>query len=398
MARLSSPASATAPPATQRHNRPPLCWACHAPRRSLMRSSRRACRAMQSASTWKLPVAAPRSACYNDPILNPERPVMSSESSGEFHRIRRLPPYVFAEVNTAKAKARGAGEDIIDLGMGNPDSPTPPHIVAKLIETVQDPRSHRYSVSKGIPGLRRALAGYYDRRFGVKLDPETEVVVTLGSKEGFANLAQALTAPGDVIICPNPAYPIHAYGFIMAEGVIRHVPALTPEAYLSGISRAVTNSSPPPSVLIVSYPSNPTAQWVDLDFYKEAVKLAKKHDMLILSDVAYSEIYFDDNPPPSILQVDGARDIAVEVNSLSKTYAMAGWRVGMVVGNARMCAALARVKSYLDYGAFTPIQVAATAALNGPQDCVATIRQTYKSRRDVLVQAMGRAGWDIPAP
>jgi alanine-synthesizing transaminase len=318
--------------------------------------------------------------------------------NNDFHRIRRLPPYVFEEVNRLKAKLRADGVDIIDFGMGNPDMPTPRHIVDKLIETVKKPKTHGYSASKGIVGLRRAMAGYYDRRFGVKLDPDTEVVVTLGSKEGFANLAQALTAPGDVIICPNPAYPIHAYGFIMAGGVIRHVPALTPEAYLSGISRAVKHSAPPPSVLILSYPSNPTAQWVDLDFYKDAVALAKKHDMLVLSDIAYSEIYFDDNPPPSLLQVEGAKDIAVEVNSLSKTYAMAGWRVGMVVGNARMCAALARVKSYLDYGAFTPIQVAATAALNGPQDCVATIRQTYKSRRDVLVQAMGRAGWEIPSP
>jgi alanine-synthesizing transaminase len=316
----------------------------------------------------------------------------------DFHRIRRLPPYVFEEVNRLKAKLRAEGVDIIDFGMGNPDMPTPKHIVDKLIETVKRPKTHGYSASKGIPGLRRAMAGYYDRRFGVSLNPDSEVVVTLGSKEGFANLAQALTAPGDVIICPNPAYPIHAYGFIMAGGVIRHVPALTPEEYLSGISRAVKHSAPPPSVLILSYPSNPTAQWVDLDFYKDAVALAKKHDMLVLSDIAYSEIYFDDNPPPSLLQVDGAKDIAVEVNSLSKTYAMAGWRVGMVVGNARMCAALARVKSYLDYGAFTPIQVAATAALNGPQDCVAAIRETYKSRRDVLVQSMGRAGWDIPAP
>jgi alanine-synthesizing transaminase len=316
----------------------------------------------------------------------------------EFHRIRRLPPYVFEEVNRLKAKLRAEGVDIIDFGMGNPDMPTPKHIVDKLIETVRKPKTHGYSASKGIPGLRRAMAGYYDRRFGVSLNPDTEVVVTLGSKEGFANLAQALTAPGDVIICPNPAYPIHAYGFIMAGGVIRHVPAPTPEAYLSGISRAVKHSAPPPSVLILSYPSNPTAQWVDLDFYKDAVALAKKHDMLVLSDIAYSEIYFEDNPPPSLLQVEGARDIAVEVNSLSKTYAMAGWRVGMVVGNARICAALARVKSYLDYGAFTPIQVAATAALNGPQDCTAEIRQTYKSRRDVLVQAMGRAGWDIPSP
>ncbi len=316
----------------------------------------------------------------------------------DFHRIRRLPPYVFEEVNRLKARLRGDGVDIIDFGMGNPDMPTPRHIVDKLVETAQDPKSGRYSMSKGIVGLRRAMAGYYARRFGVTLNPDTEVVATLGSKEGFANLAQALTAPGDVIICPNPAYPIHAYGFIMAGGVIRHVPALSPEDYLAGISRAVRHSAPPASVLIVSYPSNPTAQWVDLDFYKDVIALAKKHDMLVLSDIAYSEIYFDNNPPPSILQVDGARDIAVEVNSLSKTYAMAGWRVGMVVGNERMCAALARVKSYLDYGAFTPIQVAATAALNGPQDCVDEIRATYKSRRDVLVEAMKRAGWEIPEP
>jgi alanine-synthesizing transaminase len=242
------------------------------------------------------------------------------------------------------------------------------------------------------------MAGYYDRRYGVKLDPDTEVIATLGSKEGFANLAQALTAPGDVVICPNPAYPIHAYGFIMAGGVIRHVPALSPEEYLSGISRAVRHSVPPPSVLIVSYPSNPTAQWVDLDFYKEIISLAKKHNLLVLSDIAYSEIYFENNPPPSILQVEGAKDIAVEINSLSKTYAMAGWRVGMVVGNARMCAALARVKSYLDYGAFTPIQVAAAAALNGPQDCVDEIRAIYKGRRDTLVKSMKAAGWDIPSP
>jgi len=316
----------------------------------------------------------------------------------EFHKIRRLPPYVFEEVNKLKAKLRADGMDIIDFGMGNPDMPTPKHIVDKLIETARDPKAGRYSASKGIPGLRRAMAGYYDKRFGVKLNPDTEVVATLGSKEGFANLAQALTSPGDVIICPNPAYPIHAYGFIIAGGVIRHVPALSPEEYLAGVSRAVKHSAPPPSVLIVSYPSNPTAQWVDLDFYREAVKLAKKHDLLILSDIAYSEIYFDNNPPPSILQVEGAKDIAVEVNSLSKTYAMAGWRVGMVVGNARMCAALARVKSYLDYGAFTPIQVAAAAALTGPQDCVDDIRAIYKGRRDTLVKAMKQAGWDIPAP
>jgi alanine-synthesizing transaminase len=316
----------------------------------------------------------------------------------EFHRINLLPPYVFEEVNKLKAGLRREGVDIIDFGMGNPDMPTPSHIIDKLVETARDPKAGRYSASKGILGLRRAMAGYYQRRFDVTLDPETEVVATLGSKEGFANLAQALTAPGDEIICPNPAYPIHAYGFIMAGGVIRHVPALSPEAYLSGASRAIASSAARPTVLILSYPSNPTAQWVDLDFYKDAVAMARKHELLVLSDIAYSEIYFENNPPPSVLQVEGARDIAVEVNSLSKTYAMAGWRVGMVVGNARLCAALARIKSYLDYGAYTPIQVAAAAALNGPQDCVSEIRGIYKSRRDVLVSSMARAGWDIPSP
>jgi alanine-synthesizing transaminase len=316
----------------------------------------------------------------------------------DFYRIKRLPPYIFEEVNRIKARLRAEGVDIIDFGMGNPDMPTPQPIIDKLIETVQKPRTTRYSASKGIPGLRKAMAHYYDQRFGVKLNPDREVIATLGSKEGFANLAQAITAPGDVVICPNPAYPIHAYGFIMAGGVIRHVPALTPEQYLSGIERAVRNSVPKPIAMIVSYPSNPTAQWVPLDFYKDVVALAKKHDLIVLSDVAYGEIYFDNNPPPSILQVDGAKDVAVEINSLSKTYAMAGWRVGMVVGNEQLCAALARVKSYLDYGNFTPIQVAAASALNGPQDCVDEIRGIYKSRRDTLVSAMGQAGWDIPAP
>jgi len=318
--------------------------------------------------------------------------------NNEFHRIQRLPPYVLEEVTRLKAQYRAKGHDIIDFGMGNPDMPTPQHIVDKLIETARNPRAHRYSASKGIPGLRRAMAAYYDRRFGVKLNPDTEVIATIGSKEGLANLAQAITGPGDVVICPNPAYPIHAYGFIMAGGAIRHVRALTPEQYLSGISQAVAQLAPPPIALIVNFPSNPTAQCVDLDFYKEVIALARRHELIVLSDVAYSEIYFENNPPPSILQVEGAKEIAVEVNSLSKTYAMPGWRVGMVVGNERLCAALARVKSYLDYGAFTPIQVAATAALNGPQDCVAEIRQTYKSRRDVLVESMARAGWEIPKP
>lgn len=316
----------------------------------------------------------------------------------EFHSVRRLPPYVFAEVNRLKAEARAEGADIIDLGMGNPDMPTPPHIVEKLVETVNKPRTHRYSASKGIPGLRRAQAAYYDRRFGVKLDPETQVVATLGSKEGFANMAQAITAPGDVILVPNPTYPIHEFGFIISGAAIRHMPAGTGDEFLATVERACRHSVPKPSALVLSFPSNPTAMVASLDFYKEAVALAKRLDLIILSDVAYSEIYFDGNPPPSILQVPGAVDIAVEFTSLSKTYNMPGWRMGFAVGNERLISALARVKSYLDYGAFTPIQVAAAAALNGPQDCVDEIRKTYKSRRDCVVKSFRRAGWTIPSP
>lgn len=330
-----------------------------------------------------------------DPRFEPQGPV---QAPSDFYRIKRLPPYVFEVVNRLKATLRAQGADVIDLGMGNPDMPPPPHVIEKLVETARKPDTHGYSSSKGVPGLRRAIAGYYQRRFEVTLDPESEVVVTLGSKEGFANLAQAITAPGDVVLCPDPAYPIHAFGFLMAGGVIRSIAAPTPEAYLAGISRAVKYCVPAPTAMVVSYPSNPTAQAVDLDFYKDVVRLAQAHDLLVLSDVAYSEIYFDDRPTPSILQVEGARERAVEINSMSKTYAMAGWRVGMVVGNARLCAALTRVKSYLDYGAFTPIQVAAVAALNGPQDYVDEIRATYKARRDVLVESFGRAGWTIPVP
>jgi alanine-synthesizing transaminase len=317
----------------------------------------------------------------------------------DFYKIKRLPPYVFEEVNKLKARMRAQGVDIIDFGMGNPDLPAPDHIIEKLVETARKPRTNRYSASKGIPGLRRAMAGYYDRRFGVKLDPDTEVISTLGSKEGFANLAQAICAPGDVVIAPNPSYPIHAFGFIMAGGVVRSIEAHSPEQYLAGISRAVQHSVPPPIAMILCYPANPTAQVVDLDFYKDAVALAKKHDMLLLSDMAYSEIYFEENrPPPSVLQVPGAKDVAVEINTLSKTYSMAGMRVGFALGNARVIAALARVKSYLDYGAYTPIQVAAAAALNGPQDCVAEMRAIYKARRDALIDGFSRAGWDIPVP
>jgi alanine-synthesizing transaminase len=319
-------------------------------------------------------------------------------SPEEFYRIKRLPPYVFEEVNAVKARLRAAGRDVIDFGMGNPDMPTPPHIIEKLVETAQKPRTNRYSASKGVIGIRRSIARYYERRFGVNLDPSSEVIATLGSKEGFANLAQAMTAPGDVILAPDPAYPIHAYGFIIAGGVIRGVPAPTPEAYLSGMSRAVAHISPKPLAMVLNYPSNPTAQVVGLDFYKDAVAFAKKHDIWILSDLAYSEIYFGDEPPPSILAAPGAKDIAVEVNSLSKTYAMAGFRVGMAVGNSRLIAALARVKSYLDYGAYTPIQVAASAALDGPQDCVDEIRAIYRGRRDALIDSFHKAGWDIPLP
>jgi alanine-synthesizing transaminase len=316
----------------------------------------------------------------------------------EFHRIRRLPPYVFEQVNRAKAAARNAGADIVDLGMGNPDLPTPAHVIEKLKETVGRPRTDRYSASKGIPGLRRAQAGYYARRFGVKLNPDTQIVTTLGSKEGFANVAQAITAPGDVVLVPNPSYPIHAFGFLMAGGVIRSVPSDPTPALFEALERACMHSIPKPLALVVCYPANPTAAVADLDFYKDVIAFAKKHGLIVLSDLAYAEVYFDDNPPPSILQVPGAMDVAVEFTSMSKTYSMPGWRIGFAVGNERIIGALARVKSYLDYGAFTPIQVAATAALNGPDDCIREMRDTYKRRRDVLVESFGRAGWDIPAP
>jgi alanine-synthesizing transaminase len=324
----------------------------------------------------------------------------------EFHRVKRLPPYVFAEVNRLKADARARGADIVDLGMGNPDMPTPQHIVDKLVETVNRPRTNRYSASKGILGLRKAQAAYYGHRFGVKLDPETQVVATLGSKEGFANMAQAISAPGDVILVPSPTYPIHEFGFIISGAAIRHIPTVGEGAaardplaeFLRGVERAVRHSIPKPLAVVLSYPSNPTAQVAELDFYIDAVQLAKRLDLIILSDIAYAEIYFDNNPPPSVLQVPGAMDIAVEFTSLSKTYSMPGWRMGFAVGNERLIAALARVKSYLDYGAFTPVQVAAAAALNGPQDCVEEIRKIYKARRDCLIESFGRAGWPIPAP
>jgi alanine-synthesizing transaminase len=316
----------------------------------------------------------------------------------EFYRIKRLPPYVFAEVNALKAQARAQGRDVIDLGMGNPDGPTPPHIVAKLVECVQNPKAHGYSTSRGIPGLRRACAGYYARRFNVDLDPEREVIVTLGSKEGLANLAQAITAPGDTILVPNPCYPIHAFGFIMAGAAVRHVPIGPGHDFLAELKKAAQHTVPAPLAVVLNFPANPTAQTVDLDFYGEIVDFCRHQNIIILSDLAYAEIYFDGRKPPSILEVPGARDIAVEFTSMSKTYSMAGWRIGFAVGNARLIAALARVKSYLDYGAFTPIQAAATAALNGPQDIIEANRALYKARRDCLVECFGRAGWEIPPP
>jgi alanine-synthesizing transaminase len=316
----------------------------------------------------------------------------------EFHRIRRLPPYVFEQVNRVKAVARNGGADIIDLGMGNPDLPTPSHVVEKLKETVGKPRTDRYSASRGIPGLRRAQAAYYARRFGVKLNPDTQIITTLGSKEGFANVAQAITAPGDIVIVPNPTYPIHVFGFLMAGGAIRSVPVEADETFFGALERAVLFSIPKPIAVVVCYPSNPTACIASLDFYRELIAFAKKHSILVLSDLAYAEVYFDNNPPPSVLQVSGAMDVAVEFTSMSKTYSMPGWRIGFAVGNERVIAALGRVKSYLDYGAFTPVQVAATAALNGPDDCIHEMRSIYHRRRDALVDSFGRAGWRVPPP
>ena len=316
----------------------------------------------------------------------------------DFYRIRRLPPYVFAEVNAMKAAARARGEDIIDLGMGNPDGAPPPHVIEKLAEVARNPKAHRYSASKGISGLRKAQAAYYQRRFGVELDPDSEVIVTLGSKEGLANLAQAITAPGDVVLAPNPSYPIHQFGFIIAGASIRSIPAAPGPEFFEMLERSIRFTVPTPKVLVIGYPSNPTAYVADLAFYERVVAFAREHGLWVISDLAYAEIYFGETPTPSILQVPYSKDVAVEFTSMSKTYSMAGWRMGFAVGNTELIGALARVKSYLDYGAFTPIQAAATAALNGPQEIVAANRALYKARRDCLVDCFGRAGWEIEPP
>ncbi len=320
----------------------------------------------------------------------------------KFERINRLPPYIFSEINDLKIKLRSEKKDIIDFGMGNPDMPTPLHIRQKLKDTIDRPGVGRYSVSKGINGLRKAQAKYYKRRFNVNLNINNEIIVTIGSKEGLANLAQAITSKGDKILCPDPSYPVHPYGFTIAGAKL--IPLKTiyrgefdQKKYLIDIEKNMKKNSKIKAV-IVSFPSNPTAQIVDLDFYKELVKLAIKYEIYVLSDLAYSEIYFENNPPPSILEVNGAKKVAVEFTTLSKTYAMAGWRIGFAVGNRTLIEALTKIKSYVDYGAFTPVQVAATAALNGSQHCVEQIRQIYKKRRDVLIETFGRAGWDIPKP
>lgn len=318
--------------------------------------------------------------------------------SEEFYRMKRLPPYVIAETNAMRAAARAAGEDVIDLGMGNPDLPPPQHVIDKLIEVARKPDAHGYSQSKGIPGLRRAQANYYGRRFGVDVDPESEVIVTMGSKEGLASLATAIAEPGDVVLAPNPSYPIHTFGFIIAGATIRSVPTTPDEKYFEALERAMAFTVPRPKILVMNYPSNPTAETVDLAFYERVVDFAKANDLWVISDLAYSELYYDGKPTVSILQARGAKDVAIEFTSLSKTYSMAGWRMGFAVGNKKLIAAMTRVKSYLDYGAFTPIQAAACAALNGPQDIVEQNRQLYHRRRDVLIDSFGRAGWDIPRP
>ncbi len=318
--------------------------------------------------------------------------------SDEFYRIKRMPPYVIAEVNAMRHAARQAGRDIIDLGMGNPDQPPPQHVIDKLCEVASKPDAHGYSQSKGIPGLRRAQANYYQRRFEVELDPEREVVVTMGSKEGLSSMATAISAPGDVILAPSPAYPIHTYGFIIAGATIRSVPTTPDERYWRALDNAMAYTVPRPTVLVVNYPSNPTAETVDLAFYERLVDWARKNEIWVLSDLAYSELYYDGNPTRSILEVPGAKDVAVEFTSMSKTFSMAGWRIGFCVGNKKLISALTRVKSYLDYGAFTPVQAAACAALNGPQDVVEQNRARYQARRDVMVESFTRAGWEIPSP
>lgn len=316
----------------------------------------------------------------------------------DFYRIGRLPPYVFAEVNNLKAKARAAGHDIIDFGMGNPDSKPPAHVLAKLKEAIADPKASRYSVSRGIFGLRKAQAAYYKRRFNVTLDPDKEIVVSIGSKEGLANLANAISKPGDVFVVPDPSYPIHTWGFVIPGAEVRHIPNLPHDKDFFAKVKKAFEAKPKPVAMVVNYPCNPTADTVDLSFYEELVTICKRYGVWLISDLAYCEIYFDGKVTPSVLQVKGAKDIAVEFTTLSKTYSMAGWRIGFACGNPTLIAALAKIKSYLDYGTFLPMQIAATAALNGPQDYVDQMRALYQARRDTLVDGLRDVGWNIIKP
>jgi len=316
----------------------------------------------------------------------------------EFSRIKRLPPYVFNIVNELKAAARARGEDIIDFGMGNPDQPTPRHIVDKLVEAAQRGDTHRYSLSKGIPRLRRAISNWYGRRYDVDLDPERQAIVTIGSKEGLAHLALATLGPGDAVLVPNPAYPIHPYGCVIAGADIRHVPLKADVDFFAELEKAIKDSWPRPKMLILNFPANPTAQCVELDFYEKVVSIAREHEIWVVQDLAYADLVFDGYKAPSILQVSGAMDVAVEFFSLSKSYNMPGWRVGFMCGNQTLVAALARIKSYLDYGMFTPIQVAAITALDGPQDCVNEIAMNYRERRDVLCEGLNSIGWPVTKP
>ncbi len=316
----------------------------------------------------------------------------------DFHRIKRLPPYVFNIVNELKAKARARGEDIIDFGMGNPDQPPPRHIVDKLVEVAQREDTHRYSQSRGIPRLRRAICRWYQQRYGVELDQETEAIVTIGSKEGLAHLALATVGPGDAILVPNPAYPIHPYGFVIAGADIRHVPLLPHFDFFADLEKAIKDSWPRPKMLVLNFPGNPTTQTVDLPFFEKVIAIAREYEIWVVHDLAYADLTFDGYVAPSILQVPGAKDLAVEFYSLSKSYNMPGWRVGFMCGNSELVAALARIKSYLDYGMFTPIQVAAITALEGPQDCVREVVATYKQRRDVLCDGLNSIGWHVEKP
>ncbi len=315
-----------------------------------------------------------------------------------FPRIERLPPYVFNVIGEMRQKARAAGEDVIDFSMGNPDQPTPDHIVKKLVETANREDTHRYSQSKGIPRLRRAMANWYKTRYDVDLDPESEVITTIGSKEGLAHLAMATLGPGDAVLVPNPAYPIHPYGFVIAGADIRHVPLLPGQDFFVELVKAIETSWPRPKMLVLNFPANPTAMCVELDFFEKVVEIAREHNIWVVQDIAYADIVFDGYVAPSILQVQGAKEIAVEFFSLSKSYNMPGWRVGFAAGNKELIGALARIKSYLDYGTFTPIQVAAIAALEGDQDCVNDIRDMYQSRRDVLCEGLNALGWPVEKP